>query len=133
MGKLRSGQHCAHQHSQMGKLRKLARTWLETPPLPSNAWHLQVINCLAVHMCLPPCACCSAQPGVQLKLGTCLHSYSCLPAPLLSPAASSRVGQLEIKYRSPQQEHSFGHPYQLGEPLGGCAAACKQVLGWQAG
>jgi protein phosphatase PTC7 len=28
-------------------------------------------------------------------------------------AGSSR-GQLQIRYRSPQQEHSFGHPYQLG-------------------
>ena len=32
-------------------------------------------------------------------------------------AAASSRGQLTVKYRSPQQEHSFGHPYQLG----GCA------------
>ena len=25
-----------------------------------------------------------------------------------------QMGQLVVKYRSPQQEHSFGHPYQLG-------------------
>ncbi|KAL4419639.1 hypothetical protein ABPG77_008580 [Micractinium sp. CCAP 211/92] len=31
-----------------------------------------------------------------------------------SSAASGRRGQLTVKYRSPQQEHSFGHPYQLG-------------------
>jgi len=28
--------------------------------------------------------------------------------------ANSGRGQLQIRYRSPQQEHSFGHPYQLG-------------------
>lgn len=28
--------------------------------------------------------------------------------------ASSSRGGFEVKYRSPQQEHSFGHPYQLG-------------------
>ncbi|PSC69732.1 putative phosphatase 2C 55 isoform A [Micractinium conductrix] len=31
-----------------------------------------------------------------------------------SGAASGRRRQLAIKYRSPQQEHSFGYPYQLG-------------------
>ena len=29
--------------------------------------------------------------------------------------ASSARGQLAVKYRSPQQEHSFGHPYQRGK------------------
>ena len=28
--------------------------------------------------------------------------------------STSNRGELHIKYRSPQQEHSFGHPYQLG-------------------
>lgn len=28
--------------------------------------------------------------------------------------AGSGRGQMKVRYRSPQQEHSFGHPYQLG-------------------
>ena len=34
---------------------------------------------------------------------------------------SSR-GQLQVRYRSPQQEHSFGHPYQLGHHAGADSA-----------
>jgi protein phosphatase PTC7 len=33
-------------------------------------------------------------------------------------AASSARGRLAVRYRSPQQEHSFGHPYQLGHHAG---------------
>lgn len=29
-------------------------------------------------------------------------------------SSGSTRGHLTIRYRSPQQEHSFGHPYQLG-------------------